>query len=280
LGRIGRHIKPLLGRTRVVDISRADIERFLRDVAEGRTKADVRTRPRGRAIVDGGRGTATRTVGLLGGIFSFAVARGMRNDNPVRGVQRFPDRKSEPFLSPAELAKLGEALASIESEGVNPTAIALIRLLAFTGARKSEITNLTWEEVDFDRMCLRLGDSKSGQKVIPLGAPAVQILSGLERSGDTPFVFPGFSGRRPFQGVERVWRKARFRAGFPELRLHDLRHSYASMGLAAGDALPVIGALLGHSDVKTTARYAHLADDPVKAAADRISVSISPALRG
>ena len=130
------------------------------------------------------------------------------------------------------------------------------------------------------RLCLRLGDSKSGQKVIPLGAPAVQILSGLERSGDTPFVFPGFSGRRPFQGVERVWRKARFRAGFPELRLHDLRHSYASMGLAAGDALPVIGALLGHSDVKTTARYAHLADDPVKAAADRISGSIATAMSG
>jgi len=204
----------------------------------------------------------------------------MRNDNPVRGVKRFPDRKSERFLSPAELAKLGEALARIESEGVNPTAIALIRLLAFTGARKSEITNLTWGEVDFERLCLRLGDSKSGQKVIPLGAPAVQILSGLERSGDTPFVFPGFSGRRPFQGVERVWRKARFRAGFPELRLHDLRHSYASMGLAAGDALPVIGALLGHSDVKTTARYAHLADDPVKAAADRISGSIATAMSG
>jgi integrase len=204
----------------------------------------------------------------------------MRTDNPARGVKRFPDRKSERFLSPAELAKLGAALASMESEGVNSTAIAVIRLLAFTGARKSEITNLRWGEVDFERLCLRLGDSKSGQKVIPLGAPAVQILNSLERSGDTSFVFPAFSGQGLFQGVDKVWRRARFRAGFPELRLHDLRHSYASMGLASGNALPVIGALLGHSDVKTTARYAHLADDPVKAAADRISDSIAIAMSG
>jgi integrase len=252
----------------------------LRDVADGRTRIDVRTGLRGRAIVDGGRGTATRTVGLLGGIFYFALARGMRTDNPVRGVRRFPDRKSERFLSPAELAKLGEALSELETEGTSPIAFAIIRLLAFTGARKSEITNLKWVELDLERACVRLGDSKSGQKVIPLGAPAVQILSSLERSGNMPFVFPSFSARRPFQGVDKVWRQVRLRAGFPEVRLHDLRHSYASMGLAAGDALPVIGALLGHSDVKTTARYAHLADDPVKAAADRISGSIAMAMRG
>ena len=279
-GRIERHIKPLLGRTRVVDISRADIERFLRDVAEGRTKADVRTRPRGRAIVDGGRGTATRTVGLLGGIFSFAVARGIRADNPIRGVKRFPDRKSERFLSPAELAKLGEALSSMESEGTNKMALSIIRLLALTGARKSEITNLKWGEVDLEHARLRLNDSKSGQKSVPLGAPAVQILSALERLKDSKFVFSSVSGRQAFQGVDKVWREARRRAGFPQLRLHDLRHSYASMGLAAGDALPVIGALLGHSDVKTTARYAHLADDPVKAAANRISGFIATAMSG
>ena len=190
-GRIERHIKPLLGRKGVADVSRADIERFLSDVALGRTKADVRTRPRGRAVVDGGRGTATRTVGLLGGIFSFAVWRGLRTDNPARGVKRFPDRKNERFLAPAELAKLGEALASLEADGANPMAIAVIRLLAFTGARKSEITNLKWTEIDFERTCLRLGDSKSGQKIIPLGAPAAQILIGLDRSNDSPFVFPG-----------------------------------------------------------------------------------------
>jgi integrase len=280
LGRIERHIKPLLGRTRVVDVSRADIERFLRDVAEGRTKADVRTRPRGRAIVDGGRGTATRTVGLLGGMFSFAVARGMRADNPIRGVKRFPDRKSERFLSPAELAKLGEALSSLELEGTNTMALSIIRLLALTGARKSEIAKLKWGEVDLEHARLRLNDSKSGQKSISLGAPAVQMLGALERPDDSQFVFPSVSGQQAFQGVDKVWREVRRRAGFPQLRLHDLRHSYVSMGLAAGDALPVIGALLGHSDVKTTARYAHLADDPVKAAANRISGLIATAMSG
>jgi integrase len=279
-GRIERHIKPLLGRIRVADISRAEVERFLRDVAEGRTKADVRTRPRGRAIVDGGRGTATRTVGLLGGVFSFAVARGMRTDNPIRGVKRFPDRRSERFLSPAELAKLGEALSTMETEGTNTMALSIIRLLALTGARKSEITNLKWGEVDLEHARLRLDDSKSGQKSIPLGAPAVQILTALERSNGSKFVFPSVSGRQPFQGVDKVWGQVRRRAGFPDMRLHDLRHSYASMGLAAGDALPIIGALLGHSDVKTTARYAHLTDDPVKAAANRISSSIATAMSG
>jgi integrase len=249
-------------------------------VAEGRTKADVRTRPRGRAIVDGGRGTATRTVGLLGGVFSFAVARGMQTDNPIRGVKRFPDRSSERFLSPAELAKLGEALSTMETEGTNTMALSIIRLLALTGARKSEITKLKWGEVHLEHARLHLNDSKSGQKSIPLGAPAVQILSALERPKDSEFVFPSVSGQQAFQGVDKVWRKARRCAGFPQMRLHDLRHSYASMGLAAGDALPVIGALLGHSDVKTTARYAHLADDPVKAAANRISGFIATAMSG
>jgi integrase len=195
-------------------------------------------------------------------------------------VKRFPDRKSERFLSPAELAKLGEALSSMESEGTNKMALSIIRLLALTGARKSEITNLKWGEVDLEHARLRLNDSKSGQKSVPLGAPAVQILSALERLKDSKFVFSSVSGRQAFQGVDKVWREARRRAGFPQLRLHDLRHSYASMGLAAGDALPVIGALLGHSDVKTTARYAHLADDPVKAAANRISGFIATAMSG
>jgi integrase len=134
--------------------------------------------------------------------------------------------------------------------------------------------------VDFERGYLRLGDSKTGAKVIPLGAPAVKLLAGLPRQHGSPFVFPAATGDGSFQGVEKVWRKVRVAAGFPNLRLHDLRHSYASTGLARGDALPVIGAILGHADVKTTSRYAHLADDPVKRAADSISRTVSAALGG
>jgi integrase len=279
-GRIERHIKPLLGRKRIGEVTRADIERFMRDVATGKTAADVKTGKRGRAIVEGGKGTATRTVGLLGGIMSFAVARRLRADNPARGVKRYPDKKGETFLSSAELGRVGAALAAAEAAGANPSAMAIIRLLAFTGARKSEIAALRWREVDLGRGYLRLGDSKTGAKVVPIGAPAIEILSAVPMIEGSDFVFPASSGEGHFQGTEKVWRGVREAAGFPNLRLHDLRHSFASVGLARGDALPVIGAILGHADVKTTSRYAHLADDPVKAAADQISRTVQAALAG
>jgi integrase len=279
-GRIERHIKPLLGAKRISELTRADIERFMRDVAAGKTAVDVKTKKFGRAMVEGGRGTATRTVGLLGGILSFAVLRQMRGDNPVRGVKRYQDKKGETFLSSAELAKLGQAVAQFESEGTSPAAIAIIRLLAFTGARKSEIASLKWSDVDIQRGYLALGDSKTGAKIIPLGAPAVEVLSGVARIEGATYIFPASSGEGHFQGVEKVWRRVRVAAGFPALRLHDLRHSFASVGLARGDALAVIGAILGHADVKTTSRYAHLADNPVRNAANEISKSVHAAFTG
>lgn len=274
-GRVTRHILPLLGNKLISEVTGADVERFLRDVAAGRTKADVKTGKRGRAIVEGGKGTATRTVGLLGGIFSFAVRRKLVSANPVQGVKRYADRQGERFLSGNELSVLGETLREFESNGANATAIAIIRLLTFTGARKSEIARLTWSEVDFDRACLRLADSKTGAKVIPLGPPALAILSGLKRSSGGEFVFPAEVPGRPFQGTEKVWRKVRAAAELRDVRLHDLRHSFASVALLAGDSLSLIGKLLGHKDVKTTARYAHLADDPLRAASDRISSAIA-----
>ena len=277
-GRIERHIKPLLGKKPIGDVTQADVERFMRDIAKGKTAADVKTKKRGRAIVEGGKGTATRTVGLLGGIFSFAVRRKLRADNPVRGVKRYRDQKGERFLSAKELAALGEALRASETNGANAHALAIIRLLTFTGARKSEIAALRWSEVDLERQCLRLGDSKTGAKVIPLGPPALAILSKLTRAGE--FVFPAEAGKKHFQGTEKVWKKVRQAAGLGDVRIHDLRHSFASVGLLTGDALPVIGKLLGHADTKTTARYAHLADDPLKAAAGRISGSIAAAMGG
>lgn len=127
---------------------------------------------------------------------------------------------------------------------------------------------------------MRLGDSKTGAKVIPTGAPAREVLASVDTIKGSEFVFPAASGDSHFQGVEKIWRKARTAAGFPDLRLHDLRHSFASVGLARGDTLPVIGAILGHADVKTTSRYAHLADDPVKVAADAISRSVPAAFGG
>ena len=279
-GRIERHIKPLLGARLISEITSADIERFMKDVAKGKTAADVKTKKRGRAIVEGGKGTASRTVGFLGGIFTFAVNRKLLTVNPVRGVKRYADKKGERFLSARELAILGETLRAFEAKGVNKSALAVIRLLTFTGARKGEIAGLKWSEVDLERSCLRLADSKTGAKVIPLGPPAMAILSELMPVDGSPFVFPPESGKNAFQGTEKIWRKVRKTANLNDVRLHDLRHSFASIGLLSGDSLPLIGKLLGHADVKTTARYAHLADDPLKAAANRISGNIAAAMDG
>jgi len=279
-GRIERHIKPLLKKKLVTEITSADVEKFMRDVAAGKTAADLRTVQRGRAIVEGGKGTATRTVGLLGGIFTFAQRRRFRADNPVRGVKRYADKMNERFLSEVELQRLGDAISQYEAEGGNSSAIAILRLLALTGARKTEIAGLKWSEVDLERGCLRLADSKTGAKVLPIGRPAAVIIEKLQDSRRNGFVFPAEAGDRHFQGTEKVWVKVRKKAGLADVRLHDLRHSFASVALAKGNALPIIGKLLGHADTKTTSRYAHLADDPVKQAADSISSVISAAILG
>ncbi len=278
--RIERHIKPLLGRKRVRAVTRADVERFMQDVAAGKTACDEKTGFRGRSIVKGGRGVAARTVGLLGAIFTFAVGRGFRGDSPARGVKRFQDGKNERFLSAAELARLGGALNAAEREGENSLAVAAIKLLALTGCRKAEILTLRWENVDFERACLRLPDSKTGQKVVPLGAPARELLAGLARMEGNPHVITGAKAEGHFVGLQKVWNRVRDRAGLADVRLHDLRHSYAAVGAAGGDSLVVIGALLGHRDHGSTHRYAHLSDDPVQAAADRISSRIAAAMTG
>ena len=278
-GRIERHIKPLLGRKRVKDIAQNDIRRFMKDVAAGKTTADEKTE-HGRAIVKGGKGTAARTVGLLGGIFTFAVDEGMRPDNPARGVKRYADKKGERHLSLDEMAMLGETLTATEAEGENATAIAAIRLLILTGCRKSEILTLQWEHVDFERAYLRLPDSKTGEKIVPLGAPALELLAALPRIEGNPYVLPGEKEGQHLVGLPRAWGRIKKRAKLQDVRLHDLRHSFASIGAGAGMGLQIVGKLLGHRDPKTTARYAHIGDDPAKAAADRISGTIAAAMKG
>lgn len=279
-GRIERHIRPLLGRKRIGALTSTDIEKFLRDVAKGKTEADVKTRKHGRAIVRGGRGTASRTTGLLGGILTFAVKRKLISVNPVHGVPRYPDGSSMRFLSAEELVRLGSALRDAEAEGANTKAIAIIRLLALTGGRLSEISALQWSYVRLDDECIVLPDSKTGAKIIRLGAPALQLLVGLTGSLATGpvFVFPNEKGTGSYQGVAKIWRLVRAAAEIKDVRLHDLRHSFASVGVSRGESLPIIGALLGHADAKSTSRYAHLSDDPVRSAAQSISSTIADSL--
>lgn len=277
-GRICRHILPLLGKRRVKDITSSDIRKFMNDVAAGKTAVDIKTGAHGRARVTGGKGTASRTVGLLGGIFSFAVEEMIRADNPVKGVKRFRDKKNGRYLSEAEYSKLGQALREAESEGENKIGIAALKLLMMTGCRKGEVLSLKWSDVNIDHRCLRLRDSKTHEKVVPLGSAALQLIGEQPRFKHSEYVFPSMRGDGHLVGLPRIWKRIAKRAGLEELRLHDLRHSFASVGAGAGQSLYIIGALLGHKDAKTTARYAHLADDPAQFAADQISGNIARAL--
>ena len=162
---------------------------------------------------------------------------------------------------------------------MNLHAIAAIRLL-LTGCRKQEILSLKWSFVDWERACLRLPDSKTGAKVIPLGAPALELLSSLPRLDENPHVLPSTTGNGHFVGLQKIWDTLRAKAELLDVRLHDLRHSFAAVGAVAGDSLLVIGKLLGQRDQKATQRYAHLSDTPVRSAADRISGNIAAAMAG
>ena len=260
---------------------RHHIERFQADLAAGKTARDLKIGPRARSIVRGGKGVASRSVGMLGAIFTFAVGRGYCAENPVRGVKRFPDGKSERFLSSTEMIRLGEALDLSDRECLeDPSALNAIRLIALSGCRKNEALSLEWSFVDFDHGCLHLPDSKTGQKVIILGAAALELLSQLPRLEGNEFVFPGHKPGKHFVGLTRVWERLRKRADIEDVRIHDLRHSFGATGASAGMGLPIVGKLLGHRHAATTSRYGHVAPDPARAAADRIAGTISAALNG
>lgn len=276
--RIERHIKPLLGRKKLSGVTRADVSRFLSDVAAGKTAVDERTRKRGRAIVTGGKIAGNRAMATLSAVMAFAVDRELRPDNPVRGVRKFKEGKRERFLSNEELARLGEALKKAEGEGVNLYAIAAIRLLVLTGCRKNEILSLKWAEVDIGGGFLRLADSKTGAKVVHLGAPARALLASLPRHADNPFVMCGDRPGAHLVGLQKIWAAVREAAKLNDVRLHDLRHSFASVAARSGESLLVIGKVLGHSTSAATSRYAHLSDDPVRNAAENTGAYIAAAL--
>lgn len=216
---------------------------------------------------------ANRALSAFAAFMVWCIRHGERPaglGNPAQGVERFAEKSRERFLSEAELAAIGEAIAAEEAKGLNTYAAAALRLLILTGARRDEVRTLRWEWVDLARGLLLLPESKTGAKAIPLPPAAVQLLHALPRLGSSPFVFPGPSGKHPLSNINRPWDAVREAAGLQDVRLHDLRHSFASLGLARGVSLPVLGKLLGHSRVSTTERYAHLAKDVVTRAADDV----------
>ena len=257
------HILPALGRLKLADISRVHVAKF---------HQGMRGKP----------GAANRCLALLSKMFNLAEKWGYRPDasNPTRHIEKYPERRIERYLSNAELARLGTVLEEAVRAGDHPSVVAAIRLLIFTGCRRDEILKLKWEHVDFERRCLRLPDSKTGAKPVLLGAPALELLASLPRIEGNPYVLPGAVPGKHYVGLEKAWRRLRERAELSDVRLHDLRHSFASMGAGLGESLVLIGALLGHADMATTQRYAHLSDDPVRAAADRIAGHLAAAMAG
>ncbi len=177
--------------------------------------------------------------------------------------------------------RLGKSLDEIETEGgASASAVAAIRLLVLTGCRKSEILTLRWEEVALDEAELRLTDSKTGARVVSLSEPAMKLLAGLPRLPGVPWVIPGRKPGTHLRKLDDAWQAVRERAGLHGVRLHDLRHSFASRALALGEGLSVIGKLLGHARIETTSRYAHLARDSVRESAERVAASIAEDILG
>ena len=277
-GRIHRHIIPLIGKKLMQELTENDVQQMLFDIASGKTAAVEKTGSRGLARVTGGETAATRAVGLLGGIFTWAIKiKKYCTTNPVKGVQKYEDRKKERFLTAEETARLGAALKNALAAEKNPYAIAAIQLLLLTGCRKMEILSLKWEYVDFDQSCLRLPDSKTGQKNVQLGDKAVALIKSVPRLANNPYVFPSRS-KSHYVGLAKFFGNIKADAKLKGFRLHDLRHSFASAASESGFSLKYIGTLLGHKDSETTERYAHLGKTAVKTAADKISRGIAASL--
>jgi integrase len=225
---------------------------------------------------------ANRTLALLGKMFSLAEKWGLRpdNSNPCRHIEKFKETKRRRFMSIEELSRLGAVLAAAEKDESEPaTAIAALRLLIFSGARRDEVLTLKWSYVNWQLNALILADSKTGEKTIPLSAPARAVLEGLPVIAGNDYVLPGHRKGQRLVGLNHIWLRIRAKAKLPDLRLHDLRHSYASVGAAAGLGLPIIGSLLGHMDASTTQRYAHLALSPMQAATELIGKKIDAAMK-
>ena len=275
-GRIERHIKPLLGRLAVAAVTRADIERFMHAVAEGETAARSKTgRKRGLSNVRGGRGVASRTIGLLGAIFTYAIAHRMREGNPVHGVMRFADQKRERRLSDDEFAALGTALRQAEGAGIWPAAVAAIRFLAVTGWRSGEALGLRWADVDLSRRTARLADTKTGASLRPLAHAACDVLRELPRISEA-LVFPPTRGEGRMTGFRKIWNRIARLGELPaEVTPHVLRHSFASVAADLGYSEPTIAALVGHKGHSITSRYVHSADAVLLAAADAVARRIA-----
>ena len=240
---VNRYILPALGSLKVTALAREDVAAL---------HHDLRDKPY----------QANRTLGVVSKMMNLAEAWGLRPDrtNPCYHVRKYKERKRERFLTPEELARLGKALDA--EAPVAPSAVTAFRLLLFTGARLSEIQTLRWEHVRGNR--IHLPDSKTGAKTIPLNGPALEVLAAARRVDGNPHVIVGAAESSHLTDLQKPWRRIRLAAALDDVRIHDLRHTFASEAVMEGESLPILGKILGHTQTQTTARYAHLADDPLQ----------------
>lgn len=253
-------IRPAFGAFKVVDVIRADIVQF---------HHDNRNRPY----------QANRTLGVLSKMFNLMEIWGMRPDgsNPCRHVPKYPERKRESFLDLYEMAKLDQTLQACLNDGSESSqVVGAFYLLMFTGCRLSEIQFAKWGYVQGKSLCLP--DSKSGAQRIPLSREALQVLERIPRLADNDFIIAGTIAGQAISDLQKPWRRIRHRAGFDTLRIHDLRHSFASNALQQGADLFTVGKLLGHSQMQTTMRYAHIADGPLQKAANALGGAMRDAM--
>lgn len=276
--RIETHVKPLIGRLTVRSLTTADIERMKADIIAGKTARERKGRG---GTATGGPAAAARTIGMLGTILEYARASlKLVKENPVRGVKKPADRKQQRFLNMKEIAKLGQAMRGAEMAGQNAVALAATRLLLLTGLRRMEALSLRREWVDGHARCIRFEDTKSGPQLRPIGAEAVKLIEAQSVRNGCPWVFPASHGGSHFVGLPKVLGRVCANAGLEGVTVHVLRHSFAAAAAEMGFSELTIAGLLGHSVPGVTARYAHVPDAALVAAANQVATRVASALDG
>ena len=258
--RLRSQILPALGPLKLRDVQRSHVAKLHASMVERPVEAN-------------------RVVDLLSTILNWAERVGERPDhsNPCRHVERYPEKARERLLAPAELARLGDALKTSSEDW---RAVAAIRLLCLTGGRKGEILTLQWDWIDAARGVARLPDSKTGAKNLYLPPGALAVLDALPRRASSPYVLPGDRQGGHFIGLQKVWQRLRKTVELDDVHLHDFRHNLASVAIASGDSLYIVGKLLGHRNSATTERYSHVSPDPILAVANRTAERIEAMMSG
>ena len=276
--RIDCHVKPLLGSRKAETLKLTDIESLQRDVASGKSAQKKRAGRGGTPR--GGRGVAARTVSMMGTILEYARRQGLVTTNVARGVLKYAIGKRTRFLSYDEISELGKAVRIAAEHGENQTALAAITALAMTGCRRQEILALPWEWFDGQRKCIRFSDTKTGAQLRPIGETAVAHLLAQPKVGNCDWIFPASNGERGFVGAPRIFKRICDAAKIKGVSLHTLRHTFASVAADLGYSELTIAGLLGHRGSSVTARYAHVPDRALIAAADHVAGHIALTLRG